>query len=213
MVKASLASVGAVALGLAVVLTLALTGCTSSTYEVRYEVRVTEAVVETDVPEDGPGTQEIAVRSEWTVSSFALDVRFSNPADTVATIVWEGATYTHGDETTPLVLTAPHGGPELPQPPTIIPRRGQVAVGLIPHSHGEWRWFTNRATGGIWYAVRGLFGGRAEAEQTESEWQAVAEAAVGETFEMRIPIMTGDRSLTYLYDVRVMDATVRPSYH
>jgi hypothetical protein len=201
MVKERIAGATVAALGIALVLPLFLAGCTTATYEVRYDVRVTEAVVETDVPEDGPGTQVIAVRTEWTVSSFALDVRFSNPADTAAVIMWEGATYSHGGETAPLVLTAPQAGPELPQPPTTIPRRGQVAVGLIPQSHGEW------------YAVEGLFGGAAGPEPTESDWQAVADAAIGQTFEVRIPIRTGGRSLTYMYDVRVLGATVRPSYH
>ncbi len=191
-----------------------LAGCQSSSHEVRYEVRVSEAVVEENVPEAGPGTQKIAVRVEWSATSAGLNAHVTNPADTTAAILWEEATFSYGsEEPEPLVCTAPHSGPELPQPPTLIPRTGQMIVGMLPRSHAEWEWAASRAMGGSWKASTGLFGVTFTSEQSKSERRSLAETAIGSKVMIKIPVRTGSRVLTHIFDVRVTGAEVYASYH
>ena len=192
----------------------ALAGCQSSSPEVRYEVSASEAVVEGNVPEDGPGTQEIAVKVVWSATSAGLSAHFTNPADTTAVILWEGATFSYGsDEPEPLVSTAPHAGPELPQPPTLIPGFGVVIIGMLPQSHAEWEWSANRAMGGSWSASTDLFGVTLTPEQSDSERQNLAATAIGKKVMIKIPVRTRDRVLTHIFDIRVTGAEVYASYH
>ncbi len=203
-----------VAVLLSAVLIAALVGCQSSSYEVRYEVSVSEAVIEGNVPETGPGTQEIALGVEWSMTSAGLDARCTNPADTTAAILWEEATFSYGsEEPEPLISTAPHADPELPQPPTLIPGFGVVIVGMLPQSHAEWEWFPSRAMGGSWSASSELFGVTLTSEQSDSERQSLAATAIGKKAMIEIPVRTGNRVITHIYDVRVTGAEVYASYH
>jgi hypothetical protein len=197
-----------------VLICVALAGCQSSSHEVRYEVSVSEAVFEGNTPETGPGTQEIALRVEWSATSAGLNAHITNPADTTAAILWEEATFSYGSgEPEPLISTAPHAGPELPQPPTLIPRFGVVIVGMLPQSHAEWEWFASRAMGGSWSASSGLFGVTLTSEQSDSERQSLAATAIGKKAMIKISVRTGDRVLTHIFDVRVTGAEVYASYH
>lgn len=199
---------------LPVLLCAALTGCQTASDEVRFELRVSEAVIEENVPETGPGTQELAVKVIWSATTRGFDAHVTNPADTTASILWEEATFSYVPvEDEPLVATAPQAGPELPHPPTAIPARGQMIVGMLPRSHAEWEWSTNRAMGGSWRAVTGLFGVEFTEEQSESDRRALAESAVGRKAVIEIPVRTGSRVLTYIFDVRVTGAEVFASYH
>jgi hypothetical protein len=199
----------AVVLALALLMA-ALSGCQTASYEARYELLVTEAVVEEEVPEEGPRTDKIAVSIVWKASSRGLDAHVANPADTTAAILWENATFSYeSGEREPLVATAPQAGPDLPQPPTTVPGGGQMIVGMLPRSHAEWAWLPNRAMGGMWRPVSGLFGVEFEAEQTESEFRSVAETAIGRKAKITLDIRTGGRTITYIYDVRVTGAGVR----
>ncbi len=192
----------------------ALSGCQTASDEVRFELRVSEAVVEENVPETGPKTQELAVKVFWSATTRGLDAHVTNPADTTASILWERATFSYGSGVPePLVATAPHAGPELPQQPTVIPARGQMIVGMLPRSHAEWEWSTNRSMGGSWRATSGLFGVDFTQEQTEAERRALADATVGRKAMIQIPVRTRGRVLTYIYDVRVAGAEVYASYH
>ncbi len=192
----------------------ALVGCQSSSHEVRYEVSVSEAVVESNAPETGPETQEIALRVEWSVTSAGLNAHFTNPADTTAAILWEEATFSYGSgEPEPLISTAPHADPELPQPPTLIPGFGVVIVGMLPQSHAEWEWFPSRAMGGSWSASSGLFGVTLTSEQSDSERQNLADTAIGKKAMIEVSVRTGSRVLTHIFDVRVTGAEVYASYH
>ena len=192
----------------------ALAGCQSTTHEVRYEVSVSEAVIEGAAPETGPGTQEIAVKVVWSATSAGWAAHFTNPADTTAAILWEEATFSYGSAPpVPLISTAPHAGPELPQPPTLIPRFGVVIVGMLPQSHAEWEWFANRAMGGSWKASSELFGVTFTSEQSDSERQSLAATAIGRKAIINISVRTGDRVLTHIFDVRVTGAEVYASYH
>ena len=192
----------------------ALVGCQSSSHEVRYEVSVSEAVVEGNAPETGPGTQEIALRVEWSATSAGLSAHFTNPADTTAAILWEEATFSYGsEEPEPLISTAPHADSELPQPPTLIPGFGVVIIGMLPRSHAEWEWFPSRAMGGSWSASSGLFGVTLTSEQSDSERQSLAATVIGKKAMIEIPVRTGSRVLTHIYDVRVTRAEVYASYH
>jgi len=193
-----------------------LAGCQSSSYEVRYDVSASVAVVEGSAPETGPGTQEMCVQVEWSATSAGLNAHFTNPADTTAMVLWEDATFSYGSAPpVPLVSTAPHAGPELPQPPTLIPRSGQVIIGMLPQSHTEWEWSANRAMGGSWKASSGsgLFGVTLSPEQSDSERQSLAETAIGKRAIVKISVRTGSRVLTHIFDVRVTGAEVYASYH
>lgn len=195
-------------------LVAALSGCQTASYEARYELLVTEAVVEEDAPEDGPRTDEIAVRITWTASSGGLDAHVTNPADTTAAILWEGATFSYGSgEQEALVATAPQSSADLPQSATVIPGGGQMIVGMVPGSHAEWEWLSNRSMGGMWKAARGLFGVEFSAEQTEAEFRSLAETAIGKRAKITLDIRTGSRLVTYMYDVRVTGAEVRAAYN
>ena len=193
---------------------LVLGGCQSSSYEVRYEVGVNEAVIEENVPETGPGTEEIAVKVVWSATSAGLSAHFTNPADTTAAILWEEATFSYGaEEREALVSTAPHAGPELPQPPTLIPGFGQMAVGMLPRSHAEWEWFPSRAMGGSWNASSEFLGVTLTAGQSKSERRSLADTAIGKKAMIEISVRTGSRVLTHIFDVRVTGAEVYASYH
>ncbi len=200
---------------LSILICLAFAGCQSASYEVRYEVGVNEAVIEENVPETGPGTEEIAVKVVWSASSEGLSAHFTNPADTTAAILWEEATFSYeAEEREALVSTAPHAGPELPQPPTLIPGFGQMAVGMLPRSHAEWEWSQSRAMGGSWNASSDEFlGVTLTAGQSKSELQSLAETAVGKRVMIELTVQTGSRVLTHIFDVRVTGAEVFASYH
>jgi len=192
----------------------ALAGCQSASYEVRYEVGVNEAVIEENVPETGPGTEEIAVKVVWSATSAGLSAHFTNPADTTAAVLWEEAKFSYGaEEREALVSTAPHAGPELPQPRTLIPAFGQMVVGMLPRSHAEWEWFPSRAMGGSWNASSGLLGVTLTAGQSKSELQSLAETAIGKRVMIELTVQTGSRELTHIFDVRVTGAEVFASYH
>ena len=192
----------------------ALVGCQSSSHEVRYEFSVSEAVVEENVPETGPGTEKIAVKVKWSATSAGLSAHFTNPADTTAAILWEEATFSYGSGAAePLVCTAPQAGPELPQSPTLIPSLGQMIVGMLPRSHAEWEWSASRVMGGSWSASSGLFGVTLTPEQSASERRSLAEATIGSKVMIEIPVRTGSRVLTHIFDVRVTGAEVFASYH
>ena len=199
---------------LSILICLAFAGCQSASYEVRYEVGVNEAVIEENVPETGPGTEEIAVKVVWSATSEGLSAHFTNPADTTAAILWEEATFSYGaGEREALVSTAPHSGPELPQPPTLIPGPGQVVVGMLPRSHAEWEWLPSRVMGGSWNASSEFLGVTLTAGQSKSELQSLAEAAIGKRVMIELTVQTGSRVLTHIFDVRVTGAEVFPSYH
>jgi len=205
--------VAGVTLGLTFVFA-ALAGCQTGGHEARFELQVSEAVIEANAPETGPGVQELALMVSWSATTGGLDAHFTNPADSTAAILWEGATFSYEPgEPEPLVATAPHAGPDLPQPPMAIPRNGQVVIGMLPASHAEWKWLPNRAMGGSWVASTGLFGVTLTPEQTESERRSLAEAAAGRRAKIEISVQTGSRVITYIYDVRVTGAEVYASYH
>jgi len=192
----------------------ALAGCQSASYDVRYEVAVNEAVIEENVPETGLGTEEIAVKVEWSATSAGLSAHFTNPADTTAAILWEEATFLYrSEEREALVSTAPHAGPELPQPPTLIPGLGQTVVGMLPRSHAEWEWLPSRAMGGSWNASSEFFGVTLTSGQSRSELQSLAETAIGKRMMIELTVQTGSRVLTHIFDVRVTGAEVFASYH
>jgi hypothetical protein len=192
----------------------ALAGCQSASYEVRYEVAVNEAVIEENVPETGPGTEEIAVKVEWSATSEGLSAHFTNPADTTAAILWEEARFSYrSEEREALVSTAPHAGPELPQPPTLIPGHGQVIVGMLPRSQAEWEWLPSRAMGGSWKASPEFFGVTLTSGQSRSELWSLAETAIGKRVMIELTVRTGSRVLTHIFDVRVTGAEVFASYH
>jgi len=207
-------AVALLAIPVLVTLLASLAGCQSGTYEPVYDLRVTEAVVEDGVPEEGPGTHEIAIRATWTADSGGFVGSFANPADTTAAIHWDEATIAiDGGETQPLLSAAPHPNPDLPQPPTIIPRRGTMMVGMLSAGHAEWEWFTNRAMGGAWHPTRALFGIAFDAEQSESDRRDLARTAVGKKIMIELPVRTGSRKLTHIYDIRVVEADIRATHN
>jgi hypothetical protein len=189
-----------------------LAGCQSASYEAVYEFNVTEAVMEENTPEEGPPTDDIAVDIQWRVGSHRLSARITNPADTTAVLVWDGAEFTHDGETVPLVWTAPVVNADLPQAPVSIAARGQLVADMLPVSNAVWEWLPNRAMGGSWAAGTGLFGIDPSAGQTDDERRLSAESAIGQRFKIRLVFTTGDRKLTYIYDMRVTGATVRATY-
>jgi len=191
-----------------------LVGCQTVDHEVRYEFQMTEAVVEANAPETGPTTLALACSVTWAVTSHGLDAHITNPADTTVAIQWEGATFSYdGGEPEPLVGTARHETPDIPQLPTVIPAGGTMIVGMLPSSHAKWEWLPSRAMGGSWGAESALFGILPTSVQTEEERRALAETAVGKRFKIRVPISTGSREITYIFDARVMGAEVYASYH
>lgn len=187
-------------------------GCQSASYEVVYEFNVTAAVMEENAPEDGPRTDDIAVDIEWSIGSHRLSARISNPADTTAVLMWDGAEFTHGGETVPLVGTAPAPNDALPQAPVPVPAGGQLVADMLPLSNAVWEWLPSRAMGGSWGGETGLFGVDLSADQTEDERSVTAESAVGQRFKIRLPVATGSRKLVYMYDMRVTGATVRATH-
>jgi hypothetical protein len=189
-----------------------LGGCQSVEQKATYELRVTEAVVEADIPDDGPGTEEIAVRITWSADADGLVGSFSNPADTTATIHWDEATISFdGGEPVPILSAAPHPNPDLPQPPTVIPRYGQAIVGMLPGDAAEWEWMANRAMGGSWHPTSSLFGLVFDPDQSTSERRELAETAIGRKMMIELPIHTGSRRLTHIYDLRVTGVEMRPA--
>jgi hypothetical protein len=199
------------ALGLVLV---ALAGCQSASHEARFELQVTEAVVEENAPEEGPTARELAAAIDWTMRTDGLDARVTNRADTVAMILWEGATFSvDGGETEPLVATAPQQEPEVPGLTSAIPAGGQMVVGMLPRSHAEWEWMPSRAMGGAWKPASGLFGVEFTTEQTEAERQALAETAVGRKVKVDVPVRIGSRVLRHIFDIRVTGAEVYASHH
>ena len=211
--RASRLARGALIPALAAVLLLA--GCQESTYRARYDVAVTEAVVEENFPDDGPKTSEIAASIEWSLSSHAIGVRFTNRADTTAMLVWANMTIADetGDEAQLVRVTSPSAGPELPQPPTDVPAGGSVAFDCFPVTLAEFEWHPNRAMGGFWHATKGLFGVELDAAEGNDERLALAEAATGRKFRIRVPVMVGARTIVHIFDVRVTGAEVYASYH
>ena len=205
---------GLTAIVVPALLSLTLAGCQTASYEARYELRVTTAVVEENAPETGPDMDELAMTFRWSVTSVGLDAHITNPADTTAAILWEGATFSYvpGDQE-PLVATAPQAGPDLPQPATVIPGHGQMIVAMLPRSCVEWEWSANRAMGGSWKPSTRLFGISLPPEASEADRLALAETAVGERLSIEIPVRIGQRVHSYTFDVLVTGAEVYPSYH
>jgi hypothetical protein len=189
-------------------------GCQSPAYEVHYGVRVTPAVVESDAPEDAPKTTEISADVTWTVTSHSLEALVTNRADSTATIIWEGATIAiDGGEPEPLLYTAPCPGPELPQPPTTVPRKGQVAIDTVPRSEAEWEWLPNRAMGGSWRAKEDIMGVPLADASSREAIETAAQQAVGKKLRIRLPILVGHRHITHMFELLVMDANVSRTYH
>lgn len=189
-----------------------LTGCQSPDLKAVYELRVTEAVVEADIPDDGPGTEKIAIRATWRADADGLVGSFSNPADTTAVIHWEDASISiDGGPPVPVLSAALYPNPDLPQPPTVIPRLGQIVIGILPGDAAEWEWLANRTMGGSWYPTAPLFGIAFTPEMDRNERLSLAETAVGKKIMIELPVRTGKRSLTYIYDIRVAGADLRPS--
>jgi hypothetical protein len=190
-----------------------LTACQSRVYKAYYTLGVTEAVIEESVSGAGPDAQEIAVRVSWSADSDGLIANISNPADSTAAIVWDGATVSFdGGPPEALLSSAPHPDPELPQPPTAIPRYGQSIIEMLPAAAAEWEWFADRAMGGSWHPKSALFGVSLEAEQTDADRLALARTAVGRKMIVRLPVRVGSRRLTHIYDMRVIEADVRAAY-
>ena len=211
MKKAGLSLVTLLALAL---LCVTLAGCQSAGYEARFDLRVTEAVIEENPPETGPDLEELVLSFRWSVTSAGLDAHVTNPRDTTAAILWEAATFSYGPgEPEPLVATAPKAGPDLPQPPTVIPAHGQMVVGMLPRSHAEWVWSANRAMGGSWKVSERLFGVALDPEAGEADRLAAAEAAVGRSLTVEIPVGIGERVLNHIFEIRVTGAEVYASYH
>lgn len=199
---------------LPVALAVVLAGCQTAGHEVRYEVRVTQAVLESDAPASGADAQEIALETAWTVTSGELSARVTNPADSLAVILWDAARVSYGgDSVEALVSKAPHQSPDVPQPPTEIPPRGQMVIGMLPETNAEWEWLPNRAMGGAWRSASGLFGITLDSEQSEDDRRALAETAVGRKIVVDLTVRTGTRVLRYIYDMRVTGAEVRTTYH
>ena len=192
----------------------ALAGCQSADLKAHYELRATEAVMEAEIPEDGPGTEQIAVRVTWSADADGVVGSFSNPADTTAAIHWEKATISvDGEPPVPLLSAAPQPGPDLPQPPTVIPRLGQMIIGMLPGDAAEWEWFANRTLGGSWRPTAPLFGIEFTPGMSEAERLSMAETAVGKRIRIELPVRTGGRRLTHIYDIRVTGAELRPSFN
>ncbi|MBN2564352.1 MAG: hypothetical protein JXB46_01435 [Candidatus Eisenbacteria bacterium] len=192
----------------------AIQGCESPRYEVHYELGVTPAAVESDAPEDGPKTTAIAADIAWTLTSHSLEALVTNRADTTAVILWEGATISHdGGEPEPLISCSPCPGPDLPQAPTTIPRKGQIAIDTIPGSLGEWEWLSNRAMGGSWHATADIMGVPLSEAGSMEDIEKAALETVGRKLRIRVPIRIGRRLVTHLYELRVSGADVRRAYH
>lgn len=185
-------------------------GCQSATFEPVYELRVTEAVIEDHAPDDAPDSRSVAVQVTWTADADGLVANVSNPSDTTAIIDWEKAVISvEGEPPTPLVSTAPHTGPDVHQPPTVIPGHGQVIVGMLPAGEAEWTWLPNRAMGGSWHLAAPLFGIAFDPGMSEAERQTIAETAVGRKLMVELPVRTGSRSFKHIYDIRVTGASAR----
>ena len=88
-----------------------------------------------------------------------------------------------------------------------------MIVGMLPRSHAEWEWLASRAMGGSWKASSGLFGVALTSEQSKSERRSLAQTAIGSKVMIKIPVRTGSRVLTHIFDVRVTGAEVYASYH
>jgi hypothetical protein len=189
-------------------------GCEAPVYEVHYEVNVTPAVVENDAPEEGPTTTQIAAEIAWRLTSSALEVRVTNRADTTAILLWEQATVAYDGGEPELLLCGSHAAsPDLPQEPTAVPRRGQVALDAIPRSAAEWEWFPNRVMGGSWRATRDIMGTAADDAGTQDELLSAARQAVGRKLTVRIPVRIGSRLLTHIYEMRVADVATYRAYN
>ena len=192
---------------------LVLAGCPASSYDVRYQVEVTRSVSQEGVPEPAPSSSDGCVEVDWRIMSWVLVGVFSNPVNTEGKILWEGAVFSYGGESEPLISTDPHQTPDLPQPPTTIPPNGQVEVSALPLSSAKWRWFTDRSTGGFWYAGSPLIGIGLTREQSKEERQQLAETAIGQQFDVQIPIQLDDKILVHEFHFRIVGAEAYASYY
>jgi hypothetical protein len=191
---------------------LFLVGCPASNYGVRYEVEVTKSVSQEGVTEPAPSSGDGGVEVEWLVMSSRLKGEFSNPGDTEMKILWEGAVFSYDGESEPLIVTRAQT-PNLPQPPTKIPPNSKVEVGALPLSCAKWRWFSDRSTGGFWYEASPLLGIGPTREQSKKERQQLAETAIGQQFDVRIPIQLDDKVLVHEFHFRIIGANAHAAYY
>jgi hypothetical protein len=192
----------------------ALCGCQAPVYDIHYEIGVTPSVVESNAPEEGPKTSDLAATITWTLTSHSLEAFISNPADSTAAIMWSGATFAYdGGEPEPLISSAPSSSPELPQAPTLVPRKGQVALDTIPRGAAEWKWMPNRAMGGSWRADRDIMGVSLSEGASKEDMEKAALETVGKKIRIRIPFRIGHRNITNSYEIRITGAEVERVYH
>lgn len=192
---------------------LFLVGCpTASSYDVRYKVEVTKSVSQKGVTKPAPSSGDGGVEVEWSVMSWLLSGVFSNPGDTEMKILWESAVFSYGGESEPLIVTRAQTS-DLPQPPTKIPPNSKVKVDALPLSCAKWRWFTDRSTGGFWYDASPLLGIGPTREQSRKERQQLAETALGQQFDVRIPIQLDDKVLVHEFHFRIVGAKVYAAYY
>jgi hypothetical protein len=194
-------------------LVLVLSGCQPSSYDVWYQVEVTETISSAGATESESRTDAPNLRVIWRVYSFELTGEFANPTNKEAVILWENAVYSSASESEPLIATMLAKVPDLPQPPTAVPAGGKLEISMLPRPNADWRWYTDRAEGGFWYAKSPLFGISLNHSMSKAERQQLSETAIGKQFEVRIPVRSGSSVLIHEYHFRVVGAKVKPAYY
>jgi len=198
----------------------ALVACEPAGIDVNYRVEVTEAVGVRDTSSSGP-----RLGANWRVDSYGLAAIFENPNPEDATILWNEASYTR-DTVSESVVVA-FGDPRRtetevpfssfspreysqtragrPQPPTVIPAGAKIEVQLLPQSKAAWREFTD-GSGGFWYDAETLFETPLSLDMADEERRRIADTAVGEEFEVIIPVRVEGNVFLQQYRFRVTGA-------
>jgi hypothetical protein len=197
-----------------------LVACEPASIDVKYRVEVTEAVGVRDTSSSGS-----RLGANWRVDSYGLAAIFGNPAREDARILWNQALYTRGSVSEAMVVA--FGDPrrtdaEVPfssfspreyfqtragrtQPPTVIPAGAKIEVQLLPRSKAAWREFTD-GSGGFWYNTETLFETPLRPDMADDERRRIAGRAVGEEFEVTIPVQVEGNVFLHHYRFRVTGA-------
>ena len=200
-----------------------LTGCIPEippARYVQYKLEVTRSVFREGVPEPVTNLSDGGVKVDWELHANCFYGVFSNHMNIDLKILWEGAEFSYGGESEPLIKLRSSQTSDLPQPPTTIPSNSKVELLAIPLSyamfgrlpqdgqirHGSWNGFLfMKDIGDIYFEG-------SKKDLKKKDLKKLGEKVIGRQFDIKIPIQFEDKILVNEFHIRIVDVKVKAQY-
>lgn len=156
----------------------------------------------------------------WGLESFGIELLFQNKTDEPVNVLWSEAYVRYQSQKEPFVCASfcsctndcnPRIRELIPKQTTVAANKS-AGFSIHPRSQVRWQDFTDPSTGGFWQP-KPLFDLYLSPAQDDDGRYKLAQRTTGKDLQVFLPLEIHRRRVHYLFQIRVNEAKVHPSYY